>query len=314
MAAPDMDEKLLKSIDGKKKELDKHRPLNTSIAKKLNDQFALEWTYNSNAIEGNTLSLQETEVVLNKGITIGGKSVNEHLEAINHKEGINYLKKIIGKKEEISEVLIKELHRIILKGIDDLEAGIYRRHNVRIFGAFMIPPQAIKVKNRMEELLSWYYENRYLIPVPELAAQMHYRFVCIHPFIDGNGRVSRLLMNLILMAAGFPPAIILYVDRMKYYRVLNDANKGNEESFENFIGRSIERSLIIYLNSVKPDLTEREGLISLKEATKYCNYSQEYLSLLARKGNLSAIKINKEWVTTQEAIEEYLLRIGKSKN
>ncbi len=99
----------------------------------------------------------------------------------------------------------------------------------------------------------------------------------------------------------------------KYYRVLNDANKGNEESFENFIGRSIERSLIIYLNSVKPDLSEKEGLISLKEATKYCNYSQEYLSLLARKGKLSAIKINKEWVTTQEAIEEYLLRISENK-
>ena len=306
-----MDKKLLKSIEGKKKELDKYRPLNNSIAQKLNDQFALEWTYNSNAIEGNTLSLQETEVVLNRGITIGGKSVNEHLEAINHKDGIKYIEKIIGKKEEISELLIKELHRIILKGIDDLEAGVYRRHNVRIVGAFMIPPQAIKVKNKMEELMNWYYENKYLIPIPELAAKMHYKFVCIHPFIDGNGRVSRLLMNLILMSNGYPPAIILNVDRRKYYRVLNDANKGNEEAFENFIGRSIERSLIIYLNSIKPDLSEKEGLISLKEATKYCNYSQEYLSLLARKGKLSAIKINKEWVTTQEAIEEYLLRISE---
>jgi len=313
MAVTDMDEKLLKSIEGKKKELDKYRPLNNSITQKLNDQFALEWTYNSNAIEGNTLSLQETEVVLNRGITIGGKSVNEHLEAINHKDGIKYIENIIGKKEEISELLNKELHRIILKGIDDLEAGVYRRHNVRIVGAFMIPPQSIKVKNKMEELMNWYYENKYLIPIPELAAQMHYKFVCIHPFIDGNGRVSRLLMNLILMSNGYPPAIILNVDRRKYYRVLNDANKGNEESFENFIGRSIERSLIIYLNSIKPDLSEKEGLINLKEATKYCNYSQEYLSLLARKGKLSAIKINKEWVTTQEAIEEYLLRIGENK-
>ena len=313
MAVTDMEEKLLKSIEGKKKELDKYRPLNNSITQKLNDQFALEWTYNSNAIEGNTLSLQETEVVLNRGITIGGKSVNEHLEAINHKEGIKYIEKIIGKKEEISELLIKELHRIILKGIDDLEAGVYRRHNVRIVGAFMIPPQAIKVKNKMEEFMNWYYENKYSIPIPELAAQMHYRFVCIHPFIDGNGRVSRLLMNLILMSNGYPPAIILNVDRRKYYRVLNDANKGNEESFENFIGRSIERSLIIYLNSIKPDLSEKESLISLKEATRYCNYSQEYLSLLARKGKLSAIKINKEWVTTQEAIEEYLLSISENK-
>lgn len=305
-----MDKNILKSIEGKKKELDKHRPLNTSIAGKLEEQFELEWTYNSNAIEGNTLSLQETEVVLRRGITIGGKSVNEHLEAINHKDGIKYIEDIIKKRIDMSEDVIREIHRLILKGIDDLEAGAFRRHNVRIVGAFLIPPQSIKVKAKMDELLVWYFENKYNMPIPQLAAQMHYRFVCIHPFIDGNGRVARLLMNLVLMTNGYPPAIILNVDRKKYYRVLNDANKGNEEYFEDFIGRSIERSLIIYLNSIKPDLSEREGLISLKEATKYCDYSQEYLSLLARKGKLSAIKINKEWVTTQEAIEEYILQHG----
>lgn len=309
-----MDSKLLSSIEGKKRELDRHRPLNPSVVKKLNEQFALEWTYNSNAIEGNTLSLQETEVVFNKGMTIGGKSVNEHLEVINHKQGIDYLKSIIDKKIDLTEELIKEIHHIVLKSIDDLEAGKYRRHNVRIMGANLIPPQSIKVNNKMLEFLNWYYENKFNLPIPVLAAQIHYKFVCIHPFIDGNGRVSRLIMNLILMMNGYPPAVILKVDRKKYYRVLNEANMGRNEPFENFIGRSIERSLIIYLNSIKPDLSEKEGLISLKEATKYCNYSQEYLSLLARQRKISAIKINKEWVTTREAIEEYILEKEKRKN
>ena len=304
-----MDDKLLKSIEGKKRELDSNRPLNASIVKKLNEQFAVEWTYNSNAIEGNTLSLNETEIVLNTGVTIGGKTVNEHLEAINHKEGIQYIESLISKSTELTEDAIRELHRLILKGIDDLEAGVYRRHNVRIVGARIIPPQAIKVKALMSELLTWYYEHIHILPIPVLAAQFHYRFVCIHPFIDGNGRVARLLMNLILMKHGFPSTVILKVDRKRYYRVLNEANIGSEESFENFIGRSIERSLIIYLNSIKPNTSEKQGFINLREASKYCDYSQEYLSLLARKGKLSAVKINKEWVTTREAIEEYVKEI-----
>lgn len=301
-----MDEKILRSIEGKKGELDKHRPLNTSIVNKLNDQFTLEWTYNSNAIEGNTLSLHETEIVLNSGMTIGGKSVNEHLEAINHKDGIAFIEEIIRKKRELTEDLVKEIHRLILKGIDDLEAGCYRRHNVRIVGARMIPPQAVKVKRLMEELFTWYYKNYKTLAIPELSAQFHYKFVCIHPFIDGNGRVARLLMNLILMRNGYPPTVILKVDRKKYYRVLNQGNLGDLNPFVNFIGRSIERSLIIYLNSIKPNTSEKQGFINLRLATKYCDYSQEYLSLLARKGKLSAVKINKEWVTTREAIEEYV--------
>jgi Fic family protein len=306
-----MNKKLLNSINGKKKELDSHRPLSASIVRKLNQQFALELTYNSNAIEGNTLSLQETEIVLNSGVTIGGKTVNEHLEAINHKEGISLIEKIINQKTELSEDVIKDIHRIILKGIDDLEAGCYRRTNVRIVGARMIPPQAIKLKKLMDELLVWYYENINQLPIPELAAQFHYRFVCVHPFIDGNGRVARLLMNLILMRNGFPPTVILKVDRKKYYRVLNEGNLGNLNPFIDFVGRAIERSLIIYLNSIVPNTSEKQGFINLKEASKYCEYSQEYLSLLARKGKLSAIKINKEWVTTREAIEEYVKEVKK---
>lgn len=301
-----MDQKLLHSIKGKKRELDRHRPLNSSIVKKLEEEFALAWTYNSNAIEGNTLSLQETELVINAGITIGGKTVNEHLEAINHFKGIEYLKNIVNKKADISEEVIKEMHRIILSTIDDNEAGNYRRTNVRIVGANHIPPQSIKISRLMEEFIGWYYENDRKISISEMAAELHYRFVMIHPFIDGNGRVARLLMNLYLMRNGYPPAVILKVDRKRYYRVLNEANLGRKEGFDNFIGRSIERSLILYLNSIEPDSNEGKMFISMKEATQYCDYSQEYLSLLARKGNLAAVKINRNWMTTKEAIEEYI--------
>ncbi|MBN1646598.1 MAG: Fic family protein [Spirochaetales bacterium] len=305
-----MEEKLLKSIAGKKKELDRHRPIGPSIARKLQEQLALEWTYNSNAIEGNTLTLQETAVVLQQGLTIGGKSINEHLEVVNHREGIEYIQSIVRKKIQFSENIILECHRIILKGIDDHQAGMYRRTNVRIIGARLIPPQAVKVKTKMLEFMDWYFANRYKLPAAVLAAQLHYRLVCIHPFIDGNGRVARLVMNLILMTNGYPPSVILKVDRKKYYRVLNEANSGNEEPYENFIGRSIERTLIIYLNSIKPGLSEKQGFISLKEAAGLCEYSQEYLSLLARKGKLSALKLGKDWVTTREAIEEYIREVN----
>lgn len=302
-----MNEKLIESINGKKRELDRHRPLNPSIVRKLEEEFSIAWTYNSNAIEGNTLTLQETEIVLNTGVTIGGKTVKEHFEVINHKNGIDFVNSLVSKKENVTKETVKKLHALILKSIDDTEAGNYRRQNVRILGAHHIPPQSVKIPRLMGEFIEWFHENEYSMNIPQLASEIHYKLVMIHPFIDGNGRVARLLMNLILMKHGYPPAIILKVDRKKYYRVLNEANIGKKEPYEDFIGRSIERSLILYLNSVEPDQTEEKMFITLKEASKYCDYSSEYLSLLARKGRLAAVKINnKDWMTTIDAIEEYI--------
>ena len=301
-----MDEKLRNSIEGKKRELDRHRPLKASIVKKLEEEFSLAWTYNSNAIEGNTLTLQETELVINAGITVGGKTVNEHLEAINHVKGIEFLKDIVKSKSNISEEIIKEMHKIILSSIDDEEAGSFRTTNVRIVGANHIPPQSMKIPRLMKEFVEWYYANERKISISEMASELHYKFVMIHPFIDGNGRVARLLINLYLMRNGYPPAIILKVDRKRYYRVLNEANIGRKEGFENFIGRAIERSLILYLNSIEPNANENKMFISLKDAATFCDYSQDYLSLLARQGKIAAVKINRNWMTTKEAIEEYI--------
>ena len=309
---PHMNQKLLLSIEGKKRELDRYRPLPTVIVEKLRDEFTIEWTYNSNAIEGNTLSLQETELVINRGLTIGNKSLKEHFEAINHKAGIELVEQFVEKKKKLDEDFIKNLHKVILKNIDDAGAGVYRISNVRILGAVHIPPTASKIPKLISDFLDWYYENQYTMPVPELAAYAHYKLVCIHPFIDGNGRTSRLIMNLVLMQNGYPPAVILNIDRKKYYRVLKQADLDKPQEFVDFIGRSIERSLIIYLNSIKPakDETEHQGYISLKEATKYCDYSLEYLSLLARKGKLPAVKLTRNWMTTREAVEDYV----KNKN
>lgn len=277
--------------------------------RKLDEQFKLEWTYNSNAIEGNTLSLQETELVINRGLTVGGKSLAEHFEAINHKQAVMQLTDYIQKKQDISIDLILNIHETIFKNIDETEAGKFRNHNVRIMGAVHLPPDAGKIPRLMDELIEWYYQHLNALSVPELAAAIHYKTVHIHPFMDGNGRTARILMNLVLMKNGFPPAVILNVDRKKYYRVLKEADMGKYDGFMDFIGKSVERSLIIYLNALAPaDLkkNEKQGYITLKEATRYCDYSQEYLSFLARQGRLAAVKFHRNWMTTKEAVEEYV--------
>ncbi len=303
-----MDPKLFASIEGKKRELDRFRSFPEAIIKKLNEQFTIEWTFNSNAIEGNTLSLRETELVINRGLTIGNKSLKEHFEVINHKKGIEFLEKFIEKKKELDETFIKDLHGIILRNIDDQQAGMYRNTRVRILGSVHIPLNPIKIPFLINEFLAWHHNSRYRISIPELAAWVHYRFVCIHPFIDGNGRTSRLLMNLVLIQNGYPPAVILNVDRKKYHQVLKQADIDKPGDFLNFIGRSIERSLIIYLNGLAPitESSTHQGYIPLKEAAEYCDYSIEYLSLLARKGLLPAVKFRRNWMTTREAIDNYV--------
>ena len=272
----------------------------------------MEWTYNTNAIEGNTLNLRETELVINRGITIGNKTIKEHFEAINHKAGIRYLYDFVKKKKELDEDVIFTLHKIILKNIDDTEAGHYRKTNVMITGAIHIPPSAAKIQRSMNQFFEWYYLNKMKLSIAELAAWVHYKIVYIHPFADGNGRTARLLMNLILIQNGYPPAVILNVDRQKYYRVLKDADREKYSGFMDFIGRSIERSLLIYLNALKSknDTQDKYGYISLREASGLCDYGMEYLSFLARTGKLKAVKIRRNWMTTREALSDYIRDFG----
>jgi len=209
-------------IDKKKKLVDSKRPLAKETLKSLRESNILDWTYNSNAIEGNTLTLRETKVVL-EGITIGGKSMKEHLEITNHREAIYFLEDLIKNKESMNEWNIKNIHRLILKEIDNDNAGIYRTENVTISGATHIPPTHYKVKEEMERLITLYNSWSNYHPIVK-SALLHGEFVKIHPFIDGNGRTSRLLMNFEVMKKGYLPIIIKAESRLSYYDALDKAS------------------------------------------------------------------------------------------
>ena len=195
---------MLKEVDALKEQLTSLRPLPEKALKKIQDAFDIEYTYESNRIEGNTLTLQETALVVNEGVTISGKSMREHLEAINHAEAISYIKDIAKQDIEISERTIKEIHALILYGIDRENAGRYRNVPVMISGSTHMPPQPYLIEKLMEDFILRFkqMEAENVHPVL-IAAYLHDELVRIHPFIDGNGRTSRLLMNLYLLRHGY---------------------------------------------------------------------------------------------------------------
>jgi Fic family protein len=209
-------------IDELKKRLDNLRPLPENTVRTLREQQILEWTYHSNAIEGNTLTLKETKVVL-EGITIGGKSLREHFEVINHKEAIDYVEELVQTRAPLSEWQIKSIHHLVLKNVDNKNAGAYRQENVLISGATHRPPNFISIQPAMNTLMTW-YENASDLHAIERAARLHVDFVGIHPFVDGNGRTSRLLMNFELIRSGYLPVIIPVENRFNYYDALDMAH------------------------------------------------------------------------------------------
>lgn len=243
---PELNAKL-QIVDADKAKLDAARPLPTHTVASLHDKLTLDWTYHSNAIEGNTLTLRETKVVL-EGITVGGKSLREHFEATNHRDAIWYVEEIVGKQEPLSEWQIKNIHSLVLKGIDSEEAGRYRRENVLISGASTTPPDFLHLGEEMRQLIAWHEQADQMHPI-ERAAQLHTRFVEIHPFIDGNGRTGRLLLNFDLMKAGYPPAVIRKEDRLAYYDALDEAClTGIYDGITMLVAEAVQRSLAIYLD------------------------------------------------------------------
>lgn len=235
-----------KKLDELKLKLDSFRPLNPYIVKNLHEDLVLRWTYHSNAIEGNTLTLKETKVAL-EGITIGGKTLREHFEAINHKDAILFMEDLAQKEDKLSEYSIKQIHSLILKNIDDENKGKYRTTNVIISGAEHKPPQSFEVQSQMQEFIKKYNENITKLHPIELASFVHIEFVKIHPFIDGNARTSRLLMNLELIKAGFPPVVIELEDRLEYYKALDIAHTENDyKPFLELMKKVVEKSFEPY--------------------------------------------------------------------
>lgn len=299
---------LINRIDDKLKIVQSKRPLSKGIIQKLKTQLALELTYNSNAIEGNKLTLKETYLVINDGLTVKGKSLKDHLEAKNHDQAIHFLAELVEheKRQTIGEQLIRSLHQLIIKDIEDSEAGKYRTGNAMITGSKHKPPHASKIPFLMHEFISWVKKNFNKMHPVILASQAHHKLVHIHPFTDGNGRTARLLMNLILMQHGYPIVIILKNERKKYYNALEKADKGFLNDIEKLTAQAVERSLNIYLQAIQSTHSSKESLITLSELSKGSKFSEKYLNLLARSGKLDAHKEKRNWLSSRKALENYL--------
>ncbi len=237
-------ESLLALIDKKKKELDNRRPLTEGEMERLNEEFTVEYTYNSNAIEGNTLTLRETDLVL-RGLTIDRKPLKDHMEAVGHKEAFEFVSELVKQNEPLSERIIKQINFLVLVGNKD-DRGVYRRVPVRIMGAKHEPVQPYMIEPKMEELLKKFMEGKEHI-ITKLA-RFHIEFEGIHPFIDGNGRTGRLLVNLELMKAGYPPIDIKFTDRMEYYKAFDEYHeKNNLSAMEKLFAGYVNSRLDMYL-------------------------------------------------------------------
>jgi Fic family protein len=244
----------LEYIDKLKKELDSLRPLSGELVMGLKQMFDVDFTYNSTAIEGNTFSFQETKMLLLEGMTIGGKSMREHLEIVNHKGAIDYIEELSHKKtEELRRTDIFNIHSIILQGIDPKNAGKYRDVpvyvNLRDGKRYMFC-DPLKIADEMDMFFDWLFSSKKEHPVI-IAAEAHTRFVSIHPFIDGNGRTARLIMNLILIQSGYTPAVIQNKERINYLDAIESWQQdNNREKFYEIIIQYEEESLEKYLKTI----------------------------------------------------------------
>lgn len=241
-------ESLLSQIDRKKVELDGRRPLTAGEVARLNEEFIIEYTYNSNAIEGNTLTLRETDLVL-RGLTIDQKPLKDHMEAVGHKEAFDLVSELVKDNVPISENIIKQIHYLVLADKKE-DRGVYRRVPVRIMGAQHEPVQPYLIGPKMEQLLYDFAASTEHI-VTKLA-RFHIEFEGIHPFIDGNGRTGRLLVNLELMKAGFPPIDIKFTDRITYYNAFDEYHAKNDLSaMETLFAGYINARLDMYLDMLQ---------------------------------------------------------------
>ncbi len=297
-----IDEVVAERLLRKKMTLDRNRPLALEVLVKLRHQFEVEYTYHSNAIEGNTLSLRETQLVLEEGITVGGKTLREIQEARNHPRAIAYVEEI--SKKTLNETRLLGLHSLLMQDVDE-QRGRYRTGEVRITGSKHIPPPPYELKPSMDGLLKWLEANEEELRPIELAAVFQHRFLFIHPFHDGNGRMARLLTNFVLIRNGYPAIVLQRQERGQYYWCLSRADKGDCRPFVRFVAHAVERALDMYLRAIG-SVGDQSPYLTLREASKESPYSPEYLSLLSRKGVIGAVKEGRNWKVSRAELRNYV--------
>ncbi|MEK7079601.1 MAG: Fic family protein [Patescibacteria group bacterium] len=285
---------IFEAIKIKKKRLDAYKPFPKVMGKNMREWYKIELTYTSNAIEGNTLTRQETAQVVEKGITVEGKSVVEHLEAINHAKAFEFISNLSLKNtKDITEAVIRQIHQIILQNIDSQNSGTYRSVPVRIAGSRVVLPNPLKIPYLMMEFVNWLQASN---DNPVMIALLtHFKFVSIHPFVDGNGRCGRLLMNLILMTYGYPPAIINNEDRRQYIKCIERAQVHDDLSgYEVFMAKNIEKSLDIYLDmlTTKEEQAVPSKLLTIGQLAKSTGQTVSTIRYWTKEGLLKVEKLS----------------------
>lgn len=299
---PRLDPRIARRLAEKKARLDSYRPLPAATVQRLYDDLRIVLTYHSNAIEGNTLSLRETQIIIDYGLTVGGHPLREVLEAKNHAEAFAFITETATMADPITRETILTLHRFIMRTISS-EAGEFRKVPVYIRGARLTPPPASQVESLMRQWVTWVREEGTSYEPLTAAVIAHHGFEAVHPFTDGNGRVGRLLLNMLLMRSGYPPAMLLYDRRIAYIHALSAADSGNYAPLLNIIGRAVEAGLDLYLEACAT--TPDDAYRPLAALAREGGYTAAHLGWLIRKGRLDAVKRGGRWYSTPEAIERY---------
>ncbi|RRR65834.1 MAG: Fic family protein [Candidatus Viridilinea halotolerans] len=304
---PRMDPRLAQRLGAKRAALEARRPLPPDVLRVLHADLQVRLTFHSNAIEGNTLNLRETQLVIAHGITIGGHALKEHLEATNHAAAYTAMVALAEASPPLTLAQILELHRLVMDRML-AEAGQLRRGAVTIRGAQLVPPPAREVPALLEQWLAWLEtEGLQYEPVTRMALA-HHGFLAVHPFLDGNGRTARLLLNLLLLRAGYPPALLLQEWRLGYLEALAQADRGRYNPLLNLLGRAVEIGLDLYLDACAA--TPDEEWLPLSLLARDTPHSAAYLALLIRKGRLAGTKRAGHWHSTRAALARYQAEVA----
>ncbi len=311
-----MDNKL-QLLKTKKQWLENYKPFPKEIEINLQEWFRIELTYTSNAIEGNTLTRQETALVVDEGLTVEGKSLTEHQEAINHSLALDYIYALANQKQKLSLNEILEIHNIILNKIDDSNKGRLRTVSVRLKGSETILPNPLKVPELMNDFVIWLQDEDQNDPI-KFAIDAHFKFVTIHPFVDGNGRVGRLLMNLLLIRAGYPPAIIRKEDRNEYVKSLEKGQTKEEmDDYYTLMINAVDRSLDIYLEALNPkeenvNEIQEKRFLTTDEVAKLLQVDPESVRRYVRRGDLKAVKLGGKFIRIEKVdLNKFIEKLKK---